>query len=47
MIVYFTPKKYDLNVIPTEAIPARRGGIYWTYKDFSASSRSTGTSLEM
>jgi hypothetical protein len=24
MIVYFTPKKYDLNVIPTEAIPARR-----------------------
>jgi len=24
MIVYFTPKKYDLNVIPTEAIPAGR-----------------------
>jgi hypothetical protein len=24
MIVYFTPKKYDLKIIPTEAIPARR-----------------------
>jgi len=24
MIVYFTPKKYDLNVIPTGAIPAGR-----------------------
>ena len=24
MIVYFTPKKYDLTVIPTEAIPAGR-----------------------
>ncbi len=29
MIVYFTPKKYDLNVIPTEAnevseVPVRR-----------------------
>jgi hypothetical protein len=24
MIVYFTPKKYDQKVIPTEAIPAGR-----------------------
>jgi len=24
MIVYFTPKKYDLNVIPTGAIPTGR-----------------------
>ena len=24
LVVYFTPKKYDLNVIPTEAIPAGR-----------------------
>jgi hypothetical protein len=27
MIVYFTPKKYDLNVILNKASPARQDGI--------------------